>query len=223
VPVSFAVQAHPARTLRAELLAKAIGGDVVYDPEPSSPHPGPWRTFRRLLELTPPDATHRLQIQDDALVCRSFRGAVEAAVEAQPGRVLVFFVGTEPKPYRDRVLRACDRDLPWAELPVFGYVHWLPTVCTCWPAAMIPELLDWVDAQGWPDKFFADDERTGRFMRDTGRQPLASVPSLVEHPDDTPSLVGKRTGRHAACWIGDCDECDDPLAIDWTLEPLPAR
>jgi hypothetical protein len=48
--------------------------------------------------------------------------------------------------------------------------------------------------------------------------PVATVPSLVDHPDTTPSLLGKRArggvdrSRVASCWVG--TECD-PLTIDW--------
>jgi len=45
------------------------------------------------------------------------------------------------------------------------------------------------------------------------------VPSLVDHRgvDETPWLVPGRAGNRRAHWfIGD----GDPLAIDWTLEPI---
>lgn len=204
----------------AATLAAAIGGpvDIVYDPEPDSPIRSPWRTLRHLLEQTPDDASHRLHIQDDAAVCRNFRAAVEAAVGARPGRLLVFYVGANSMVYSRAILAACERDLPWVEL---GYAHWCPTVAACWPAGLIPQLLDYVDGQRWPPKFVADDEIVGRFVRAVGHKPLASVPSLVEHPDMVDSIMSRRRNgaRRAACWWGDCDECGDAALIDWTAGP----
>lgn len=214
--ISAAVQAHPSRALQAAALAAQIGAEVVFDPDPDHEVKSPWRTFRRLLETTPVDATHRFQIQDDAIVCPDFRDALELAVASRPDRLLVFFVGSEPKLHSNAVMKACDRDEAWAEL---AHAHWCPVVATCWPVWMIAPLLEFVDEQGWRDSFFADDERVGRFVRAINHRPLASVPSLVEHPETTPSLVGKRTGRHAACWIGSCEECSDASQIDWSRGP----
>lgn len=216
--VSFAIQAHPTRAELAEALAAKIGGpvEIVYDPDPDAEIRSPWRTFRHLLERTPSEATHRLQIQDDTLVCRNFRAAVERAAEAHPDRVLVFFVN-EMNALNVRAIReSCQRDLPWAELRT-GY--WCPVVCSCWPVDLICGLTAFVDEQRWPPKFVADDEICGRFLRGINHFPLASVPSLVEHQDDVVSLVARRQNmmRQAVCWIGDCAECDDASLIDWTL------
>lgn len=217
--ISWAIQAHPARTDLAHELAKAIGGDVeiAWDPDPDSLVKSPWRSFRNLLETTPADATHRFQIQEDGLVCRSFRTAVERAVEARPDHLLVFFVGRNANAHSDAVMYACERDEPWAEL---SYAHWCPVVATCWPVGLIQPLMEFVDAQNWSEKFNGDDEIVGRYLREIKHQPLASVPSLVEHPDVVPSLKSRRKNsvRVATCFIGqDCGDC--ALEIDWALGP----
>lgn len=218
--VSFAIQAHPARRELAENLAAKLLAQIVWDPEPESAIRSPWRTFRHLLETTPADATHRFQIQDDGVVCRHMREAVELAVAAQPDRVLVFCVTGNPWHHAQAVRDACAEDHPWARL---DYAHWCPLISTCWPVGLIEPLLQWVDEQRWPPQFCADDEIVGRFLREIEHAPLATVPSLVQHPDENPSLIGLRAwagqdpGRVAACWIGDCQDCDDPRLIDWTL------
>lgn len=217
--VSFAIQSHPHREHLAALLAGELRAEIVLDPDPDSPIRSPWRTFRHLLETTPPDATHRFQIQDDAIVCPYAREAIEAAVEARPDRLLVFFVAGNPHHHANAVRVACRDDLPWA---VLDYAHWVPVVATCWPVDLIPPLLEYVDAQRWPEQFCADDEIVGRYVRELKHRPLASVPSLVEHRDEHQSLIGKRNaggqdpGRVAACWIGDCADCMDAREIDWT-------
>lgn len=220
--VSWAIQAHPARSLVAKELEQKIGGpvDLVWDPEPKAEHRSPWRTFRHLLEATPEWATHRAQIQDDASACRGLRGAVDRIVATHPDRLIVLYVGGKPTPHAAAVLQACREDRCYADLQAAA--SWVPVVSTVWPVALIPELLEFVDAQNWHrlPEFVADDEIVGTFAKATRIRPLATVPSLVEHNDWTQSLVGQRTffgedpARVAACYIGDCDECD-ASEIDW--------
>ncbi len=215
--VSRAVQAHPHRWQQATALAERLDAEVVYDPEPDDPIRSPWRTFRHLLELTPAWATHRLQIQDDAITVENMAGAVEKAVSARPDDLLVWFVSSNPAQHQKALMDACGRGESWAWLPP---AYWTPVVATTWPVAMIADLLTYVDAQNWRPSFCSDDEIVGRFVRENGIRPLASVPSLVEHPDEQPSLVKRHwrgtLGRRAACFP---DETFDALAHDWTLGP----
>jgi hypothetical protein len=78
----------------------------------------------------------------------------------------------------------------------------------------------WVAEQPWPADFIADDEIIGRFCQAHDVFPLASVPSLVEHRTEVPSLMFARRlddpGRRAACLIG--PSCD-ARGIDWHLGP----
>lgn len=221
VRVSRAVQAHPDRWELAHTLADRIDADVVFDPNPDDGLK-PWRTFRHLLETTPDTATHRFQIQDDATPCAGLAAAVDAAVAAQPDRLIIFFVGGHPAQNARQVLDACAHDRPFATLSHQAFV---PCVSTCWPRALIADLLEFVEAQKWPRAFAADDEIVGRWARARRVWPLASVPSLVEHHDLVASVIRRRQmngldpGRRAACWIGDCAGCVEE--IDWTVEPAP--
>jgi hypothetical protein len=221
VNLSIGIQTHPERAdLAAALNAALPSAELVVDPDPDNPMRSPWRTFRHALETTPADATHRMVIQEDAQPCRDFEQVARRAVAARPDRVLVFFVGGLPREHSMAVHRACQLDQSWAELQHMRY--WCPIVCTVWPVPMIQPFLEWVDQQGWPLSFRADDEIAGRWLRHTGQHALATVPSLVEHPDLVPSMIGKRarggrdTSRVAACFIHpDCD----PLSIDWNVGP----
>lgn len=221
--LSYAVQAHPRRRRMAEALAETIGGEVVYDPLPDDPHPGPWRSYRAALEATPPDATHRVVVQDDAEPHPGMLEALPRAVEARPDRLIALFVPGRMEQHRWAMWTAGDAGSPWVELPnhdrATGRPLWCPTVGTCWPVDLIGQLLDWFDQEEWPHRFLADDEIVGRFLAATGLRALATVPSLVEHPDLVPSVIGKRGGlgwvdpaRVAACFNPDCDVA----AIDWT-------
>jgi hypothetical protein len=212
----------------AEQLNACLGGcaEIVFDPAPTD-YRSPWRTYRAALERTPAAATHRLVVQDDVVVCDHFLEGVDLAVAAQPDRVLLFFVPGKPPHYVRDVMLACSRDESWAELEL---KTWVPVVAALWPVRLIAPLLAWYDAQGFPAGFVADDEIVGRFLRHIGEPPLASVPSLVEHPDTVPSIMnghrrggdGLDPGRRAACWVGDCGYCDARL-VDWTRGPaLPS-
>lgn len=207
------------RSLMAAALRDRIGAGavIVEDPDPIG-FRSAWRTYKHALELTPHEATHRLIVQDDVKVCNNFAATVKNAVAARPDRMLVFFVAGKPTRYAEAVLSACSRDEPWAEL---DGGNWCPVVATCWPARLVPLMLEYAEAQPWLNRHQADDEIVGRFLREVGERPLASVPSLAEHPDVVKSLIGMRAShgedpsRVAVCWIGDCAECD-PALIDWS-------
>lgn len=220
VRLSIAVQHHPSRAdIVGPLLDALPGATLVVDPDPLSGLRSPWRTYRHALETTPERATHRLIVQDDVVPCRGFVPAAEAALAAQPDRLVTFIVCGNPFEHKQAVHRACANGYQWAEL---DNQRWCPVIALAWPVALIRPCLDFVDAQNWPETFTADDEVVGRYCQASGQLPLATVPSLVDHPDDVPSLLGANKaqsgndlGRVSCCWIGDCD----PATIDWTLGP----
>ena len=98
-----------------------------------------------------------------------------------------------------------------------------PVVANIWPRAKVEEFLEWSkDAKlpGLPNPR-SDDAVVGSWMKFTKQKVLATVPSLVQHPDDTLSVkwhtsnVPSGTGnkqRMAWNYIGD----GDPLELDWT-------
>lgn len=95
----------------------------------------------------------------------------------------------------------------------------MPVVALAWPAALIRPALDYVDAQDWPPAFRSDDEIAGRCLRHLRAEAYATVPSLVQHEDVLPSLIGRKAAagadpaRVAYCFASaDCDVA----TIDWT-------
>jgi hypothetical protein len=214
--LSITVQAHPHRREMVETLARRIGCGINWDPTPEE-RPSAWRTYRHALETAPPDATHRLIVQDDAAVCQHFEQAAQSAVAAtQPGSLLCLFVPGALHAHTSAIDAACMSDRTIALLPPGS---WVPVVATCWPTEAIPAALEWVDAQGWPEGFNADDEIVGRLTRALALPVHATVPSLVDHPDDVVSIVGSRTpmfganrDRVAHCYVGDDA---DPRSITW--------
>ncbi len=222
-PVHALIQAHPARADLAEGLLDCLGtGEIVFDPEPDGVK-SPWRTYqaciRRGVELGGPF----LVIQEDVLICGRFMEGVERAVAAQKDNPLAFFVPAKPPAYTNAIYRAQEAGSAWAELPMGT---WAPVVALAWPQALAEHLLGWIERTRFPPAWRADDEIIGRFVYEVGVPILASVPSLVEHPDTVNSVMnnhrrvgdGRDPGRRAYFFIGDMEErygCD-ATRVDWT-------
>lgn len=160
-------------------------------------------------------------------MCGHLVEGVERAAAARPEDVLAFFVPGKPAKYVAAVDQARALGLSWAVLTLGT---WIPVVATLWPADLAARLVAWYDEQRYR-YFVADDEIAGRFLASVERPPLASVPSLVEHPDTVPSVMnshrrggdGLDPGRRAHLWVGDLPELGcDATAIDWTLGPAPS-
>ena len=218
VRLSIAIQNHPKRALMGAALAQKVGGTVVTDPAPDE-KVSPWRTYRRALELTPRDATHRLILQDDMIVCHDFTRIATRALEHRPDSIVMFCVCGEPNEWTRPILNACSRDETWVRLRPDRYI---PVLATCWPVRLVRPLLTYVDGQNrWPKDFVADDEIAGDFARSLREMRRACVPSLADHPVTQPSIIrkgepqrGLNRARVAVCYIGDCETCPDE--IDWT-------
>jgi hypothetical protein len=61
----------------------------------------------------------------------------------------------------------------------------------------------------------ADDAHVGAWCREMGVQPWVSYPSLAEHPEDVPSLMGGSWHPRVACHF-------EPVArpASWWLGPI---
>lgn len=208
VRVSAAIQTHPARAemadrLYLQLYAGGLDVEAVTDPAPDE-FANPWRTYREALERTPDWATHRLVIQDDATLCGGFAEAVPVAVRARPERVLSFYHSSQPRENIRHIDAAVAAGEAWFPLDPRRFV---PAICLCWPVDTIRDVLAWIDEQGFTDKFRSDDEILGRALRALGVRVLGSAPSLVQHEDVEPSLIGLRArggldkGRVAHRWL----------------------
>lgn len=211
------IQHHPKRAgLLDDLLAAVGDAVVVTDPEPQGAM-NPWRTYRACLETAAdlPDIGNVAVLQDDVTPCRRFRDALEAAVAARPNRVLALFHGGAPRENLSALARAHAAGETWVEL---NSHRWVPAVAVVWPIRLVCPVVCWVEEQDFPRGLRADDEILGRALRDLDEPVLACVPSIVQHEDAVPSLMGMRAraggdpARVAAFWVGDAD----PLDLDWT-------
>jgi hypothetical protein len=214
--------------MAVELADVCLAGaaEIVYDPDPRTELRSPWRTYRLCLESgLAAGADSILVLQDDVIVPRNLLGAAELIALSRPESPVAFFVPGKPTLYVQAIRAARAAGDLLVELPLGT---WVPTVATMWPARLAENLLEWFDARGFPRGMVADDEIVGRFLRHVGVRPLASVPSLVEHPDTVPSVMngrrrvgdGRDPGRRAEFWIGDEPDrygCD---ALVWVTETL---
>lgn len=212
------VQHHPKRAYLLPRLLDRLDqhAEIVTDPEPDDRLPSPWRTYRACLELPPAGTTHLLVLQDDAIPCRNLVAA--CAQIARPWPVCLFLGGAPVRTAREAA-RALLRGGRYVD------VHrgeWVPVIAVLWPVEVAARFLEWADR---PDVKLpgnphprSDDAVVGKWARTQKERVVATVPSLVQHPDDEPSLIGRRARagrsawRVAFSWIGE----EDPLALDWT-------
>lgn len=198
----------------ARLLATLPDGaaDVVTD----DGDPNPWRGYQRCLERLPDG--HVCILQDDTVACRNLVETLPLIAAANPSTPVCLFLGGLPKRTGLNATVALQRRSSYAWVHAADFV---PVVAILWPTAVAARFLTWTRDN--PHRLGhhaprSDDAVCARFMRFTGQRFRVTVPSLVQHPDDTPSTVGLRhkagldTGRVARYFIGD----GDPLTLDWT-------
>lgn len=173
----------------------------------------PWRGYYRCLQNPPKNATHLCILQDDALPCRDFETRLVQAVMEKPDDVISLFVGGLSGRTRKDFWQAQKSGARWAPV-FFREVHHV--VALCWPITLVHEFLDWFPTAKIPGPKppLSDDAVIGSWIKSTysdrrkRRNVWATVPCLVEHPDDLPSVVqGPRklgdAGRKAIAFIDD--------------------
>jgi hypothetical protein len=198
--LSIAVQHHPSRQhLLGPLLARLGECEIVSDPDPDG-KPSPLRCYLEALRRTPSSASHRLVVQDDTWPVSDFRAKAESLLEERPDGLVCFFVPGSAGGGMNRVRRASIAGERWARLGAGG---WIPAVATCWPCHLIDPFLEFAAHPKFV-KERADDGMIARFVKHQRRalkiEVWATVPSLVEHPDLVPSLIGKRHGAGTIRW-----------------------
>jgi hypothetical protein len=165
----------------------------VYDPDPAG-GANPWRCYAACLEAASGYAWTVI-VQDDAEAHPDFRRVCERIVMAHPGRLVALYHGAIPQNNAIRMILARDRGLCYAEMRAGAYV---PSVALIWPPHLVQRIRRWLPKR----VVAADDEMISRFLtqsRAYDDRYLVTVPSLVEHPDNSPSLMGthQRAARSA--------------------------
>jgi len=183
--LKFLVQHHPSRADLLERFPPSF--QVVTDP--GGDKPSPWRTYRLcLLELGDEPG---VVVQDDAWLCEDFEARATAAALECPCRVLCLFVSHQATLAARAVRIAAGAGESFAKI---GADHFLPVVANHWPAGAARAVVEYADRMRW-GKTTADDAITAGAVRALELEVWATVPSLVDHRDDVPSLMSDRVGQ----------------------------
>jgi hypothetical protein len=184
----------------------------------TSDPPNPWKGYQRILSNVP-GCSHLLIVQEDVAVCHNFPLAVIKIADANPDRPVILFLARLPRRVANNALRAAKRRERYLDEHL-RINEFCPVVGILWPAHKAQEFLAWTDANpgrlGHPEPR-SDDGVLGRWVALTKQTVRFAIPSLIQHPDDQPSVIGRRAawgkdgGRVALMF---CQ--DDPLALDWS-------
>ena len=187
------IQAHPSRAHLRPALIAALGlpTEVI---EHSSDPPSPWAGYRLCLTEIPSYAKHLVVVQDDAQLCHNFASAVQQIAQSNPDTPVVLFLARLPRRIANLALHAAKRRECYLETQLRSN-DFLPVVAILWPVQKAREFLAWTEAN--PHKLGhkaprSDDSVAGRWASLTKQTICFTVPSLVEHPDMEPSLIGRK-------------------------------
>lgn len=121
---------------------------------------------------------------------------------------VAFFMAAAPRKSARLLEQAANQCEHWA---ILASGDWVPVVALALPAALADDLHAWAVAARLAPHLTSDDANVGAWAAARGLQVHATVPSLVQHDDAAPSLMGNYHGftrnpnRYAVCWIGDHD------------------
>lgn len=211
------IQHHPSRAdlLPGLVASTGLPTSVVADhgPLPSNP----WRGYQLCLERVATDvAEFGVIIQDDAVLCQNFGPAIVRIADANDDTPVVLFIASLPRKTATDALRAVKRHVHYVDLFIRDFC---PVVGMLWPREKAAQLLEWTKTAKLPGgtEPRSDDAVVGRWKLINKERIRVTVPSLVQHPDQVESLIGRR-----AHWGGDKGRvaqlfCEgDPLEIDWS-------
>lgn len=210
------VQAHPARSHLHQDLCAALAPLSVEIMVHESDPPSPWAGYKVCLSDLP-DCSHLVVVQDDAVVCPNFGSAIEQVAQANPDTPVVLFLAHLPRRTARDAVRAMKVHQRYVDLFIRDFC---PVVGMLWPKQKAAELLHW--SSQYPNRLpggegaRSDDAVVGRWMLQTRQRIRATVPSLVQHPDMEPSLIGRKLawgkdrGRVAMFFA------EDGLSYDWS-------
>jgi hypothetical protein len=140
------------------------------------------KIFRWALDT---DATHLLQLQDDALVAPRFWPILRAMIEAQPDRIIGLEVTHPLAPVQHRAGRRWYRD------------HWLIGVGYVFPTSLLGHYVDWCDAH--PERVAKTNEDSliseWSYESKGTADIFHPIPTIIDHDLGVPSTYGN-DGHH---------------------------
>jgi hypothetical protein len=155
-------------------------------------------------------------VQDDAVPCNNFAPALELVARAHTAKPVVLFYSRLPADLRRRAEAALRGGRRYADVP---WRSFMPLVAVLWPREKAVEFYEW--AQEHPTltgrrEPRSDDAMAGMWKIRTRQEMVATVPCLVDHRGDVPSVKDHYAHRQppAAAWKA-LFVAEDGLLYDW--------
>lgn len=194
--VRVVIQGHPSRAeLHEALLERLAPLPVTISLHSSSP-PNPWAGYEQAVRefLLNSEESHCVLLQDDAIPCGGFIQKVNERIEERPEEVLSLWVGGLRCKTTANYLQAMQRGERWCQIFFSDICH---VVGLVWPRPLAEHFLEWAATSRLPGENRpqqSDDAIAGAWMRRTHNTVWATIPSLIEHNDSTPSTIGRPQG-----------------------------
>lgn len=131
---------------------------------------------------------------------------MEQIAERWPKFPVCLYLGTVPASTAHKARVAMKNGHRYVPL---GPTNVFPLVCTLWPKAKAEQFLEWSQHARTTR---ADDGNAAKWMKRTHQRVLVSVPSLVEHDRETPSVKG---GGMQGSWCSALFLAEDAAAYVW--------
>ena len=215
--IACRIQHHPSRAHLLPALREALAPLEAKALAHSSTPPNPWLGYLACLHDAMKESfDHLLVIQDDAVPCPNFAPALEQVAASNPDAPVALFLARLPREASIKAQRMLKCN--GGRYVTFSFRSFVPVVALLWPRPVLEMFVTWVGdgavLPGDPEPR-SDDAVVGRFQAVTRQEFRACVPSLVQHPDLEPSLIGRRpawgkdSGRVALFMA------EDGLAYEW--------
>ena len=206
------IQGHPARSHLHDTLAASLQIPTEVRLHSSDP-PNPWAGYRACLGDLP-DCSHLLVVQDDTKVSLNFGEAISRIAAQNLNLPVSLFLMPQPL----RIARQAIREVKSRHLYFdahFRINEFCPVVGMLWPVEKAAEFLRWVEEN--PRRLGhreprSDDSVVGKWCANTHQTIRFTIPSLVDHMADQPSVKGGPTPASSmkAIWFA-----EDGLNYDW--------
>lgn len=210
--LSVTIMAHPERALEAYQLRDSLDhpARIVFDPEPVSKESEQrWENGLKAWEMHDSFADYHLVLQDDAVVSWGLvDGASKALAVLGRSGFMSLFTG-RARPMQTEIADA----LSLAR--VEGH-HWVAIPGLRWGVAIaapvwtIPEMLSWASKR----QGVSYTARIGNYYQNIlGWRCWYPYPSLVDHRDELPSLIGRQHRGRAE------EMASDATKVIWSVPP----
>lgn len=167
--------------------------DVVLDDRGESGGGSAWYNAKRAWGIALGDATHRLVIQDDVIVCDSFLYICNQIIEQLPEAAFAFSCGAWIRPEMRK------GDSPYLQLR--GCC--ISAQAIILPASCVHDMIAWSD-NVFGAEYKHDDGRIGWYLAYHDIPTFTVIPSLVDHLQiDSVLPHHNRKDRNCRAWIGE--------------------